>query len=153
MCIRDREYGAVTNPEQGATPIRFISSNVHPSSMAPGGLITSGPLRGTTFTDDGTPTMFEYGNLAGFPYMIGGDGYGNTLMRDVGLMPELERRTGYLRAGYDLTDSIELFVDLSAGSTEGVSSTPYYINCPNTCLLYTSPSPRDRTRSRMPSSA
>ena len=25
--------------------------------------------------------------------------------------------------------------------------------CPNTCLLYTSPSPRDRTRSRMPSSA
>ena len=26
-------------------------------------------------------------------------------------------------------------------------------DCPNTCLLYTSPSPRDRTRSRMPSSA
>ena len=26
-------------------------------------------------------------------------------------------------------------------------------NIPNTCLLYTSPSPRDRTRSRMPSSA
>ena len=24
---------------------------------------------------------------------------------------------------------------------------------PNSCLLYTSPSPRDRTRSRMPSSA
>ena len=28
-----------------------------------------------------------------------------------------------------------------------------YPNTPNTCLLYTSPSPRDRTRSRMPSSA
>ena len=27
------------------------------------------------------------------------------------------------------------------------------VNDPNTCLLYTSPSPRDRTRSRMPSSA
>ena len=27
------------------------------------------------------------------------------------------------------------------------------INVPDTCLLYTSPSPRDRTRSRMPSSA
>ena len=26
-------------------------------------------------------------------------------------------------------------------------------NRPQTCLLYTSPSPRDRTRSRMPSSA
>ena len=31
-----------------------------------------------------------------------------------------------------------------------VNSNP---NTPNTCLLYTSPSPRDRTRSRMPSSA
>ena len=30
---------------------------------------------------------------------------------------------------------------------------PTYPNTPNTCLLYTSPSPRDRTRSRMPSSA
>ena len=29
----------------------------------------------------------------------------------------------------------------------------YPEDAPNTCLLYTSPSPRDRTRSRMPSSA
>ena len=27
------------------------------------------------------------------------------------------------------------------------------IECPSTCLLYTSPSPRDRQKSRMPSSA
>ena len=32
--------------------------------------------------------------------------------------------------------------------TETINSMDY-----NTCLLYTSPSPRDRTRSRMPSSA
>ena len=31
-------------------------------------------------------------------------------------------------------------------------TTPYFERVPN-CLLYTSPSPRDRTRSRMPSSA
>ena len=35
----------------------------------------------------------------------------------------------------------------SAGNV-GIASTQ-----PKTCLLYTSPSPRDRTRSRMPSSA
>ena len=29
----------------------------------------------------------------------------------------------------------------------------FYLNSPGSCLLYTSPSPRDRTRSRMPSSA
>ena len=35
------------------------------------------------------------------------------------------------------------------GAIVGVSK----MGTPNTCLLYTSPSPRDRTRSRMPSSA
>ena len=34
-----------------------------------------------------------------------------------------------------------------------VESIAKVINIPLTCLLYTSPSPRDRTRSRMPSSA
>ena len=33
-----------------------------------------------------------------------------------------------------------------------VTITPTYSGCP-ACLLYTSPSPRDRTRARMPSSA
>jgi len=34
-----------------------------------------------------------------------------------------------------------------------ITPTAYEINAHTTCLLYTSPSPRDRTRSRMPSSA
>ena len=42
--------------------------------------------------------------------------------------------------GYDL---------LSGGGVENAGT----LNVINTCLLYTSPSPRDRTRSRMPSSA
>ena len=39
-----------------------------------------------------------------------------------------------------------LNADISPTKEEGASGT-------HTCLLYTSPSPRDRTRSRMPSSA
>ena len=35
----------------------------------------------------------------------------------------------------------------------GVKTEELLISQPDTCLLYTSPSPRDRTRSRMPSSA
>ena len=38
----------------------------------------------------------------------------------------------------------------SDGATEMKTATVYCLEC---CLLYTSPSPRDRTRSRMPSSA
>ena len=37
---------------------------------------------------------------------------------------------------------------LQTKATDGIGN-----ETPNTCLLYTSPSPRDRTRSRMPSSA
>ena len=42
-----------------------------------------------------------------------------------------------------------------AGYTYHVGNDACYIALytPNDCLLYTSPSPRDRTRSRMPSSA
>ena len=36
---------------------------------------------------------------------------------------------------------------------EGGGNMDNSLASPNTCLLYTSPSPRDRTRSRMPSSA
>ena len=38
-------------------------------------------------------------------------------------------------------------------SNAGKSSSINTISNQNSCLLYTSPSPRDRTRSRMPSSA
>ena len=36
---------------------------------------------------------------------------------------------------------------------EKISEVDYIVDNANNCLLYTSPSPRDRTRSRMPSSA
>ena len=49
---------------------------------------------------------------------------------------------GYYIAGHPDTPSINaVFTDVEVGDTT------------YTCLLYTSPSPRDRTRSRMPSSA
>ena len=38
-------------------------------------------------------------------------------------------------------------------SADGTSEEEVEHRVPNTCLLYTSPSPRDRQKSRMPSSA
>ena len=43
--------------------------------------------------------------------------------------------------------------NLNAKEAEGTETLTTEIETLNTCLLYTSPSPRDRTRSRMPSSA
>ena len=42
---------------------------------------------------------------------------------------------------------------IQSRSTAGVAGGTYLFALPGSCLLYTSPSPRDRTRSRMPSSA
>ena len=53
------------------------------------------------------------------------------------------------REKYDLNHSIGLKMILVVSSTIILI---YFIN-PNICLLYTSPSPRDMRRSRMPSSA
>ena len=51
--------------------------------------------------------------------------------------------TDYVETDVALTSSSGVIaVDLANGNTGSI-----------TCLLYTSPSPRDRTRSRMPSSA
>ena len=46
----------------------------------------------------------------------------------------------------------QAFMTLEINTTRGLAA-QILRHCSFTCLLYTSPSPRDRTRSRMPSSA
>ena len=57
---------------------------------------------------------------------------------------------GVLRSG-EGNKVIGLRADMDALPIRETNTHDYVSN--NTCLLYTSPSPRDRTRSRMPSSA
>ena len=50
----------------------------------------------------------------------------------------------------DVLINLTMFADITkAGTSDDIADAINY----KTCLLYTSPSPRDRTRSRMPSSA
>ena len=61
-----------------------------------------------------------------------------------------ERRTAYAReVEVDYYTDAQSKTDVRVLTEDAVSC----INLPPPCLLYTSPSPRDRTRSRMPSSA
>ena len=48
---------------------------------------------------------------------------------------------------------LELAKETLIDITQAEAFAPIYVRLAYTCLLYTSPSPRDRTRSRMPSSA
>ena len=66
---------------------------------------------------------------------------------DVGLIPIIE----YFRAKPSDTNFC-ILPNISIASHGSVKSIQLFSRVP-ICLLYTSPSPRDRTRSRMPSSA
>ena len=50
-------------------------------------------------------------------------------------------------------DLIQGIAAINSGADAVYIGAPLYGARSNACLLYTSPSPRDRTRSRMPSSA
>ena len=126
-----REYGIVTNPAPGTNgqPLYTIADRVHTSTMAPGGLITSGPLRGTTFLPDGTPTQFNYGRLVGTQQMIGGDG--TSFFQGFALLPQIKRKLIYGRTNFDVTDRLNVFLDVSWSRSDAVSQSAIPFNYGN----------------------
>ena len=68
----------------------------------------------------------------------------DVLERNLKRKPRINHRTTIVHFGYSAYDQIERMKNLGVI----VSANPYYV-----CLLYTSPSPRDLSTSRMPSSA
>lgn len=118
---RDTQIVANPSPATNGQPRFIISDNVRLSTMTPGGIITSGPLRGTVFGPGGTTSQYNYGTLAGSLFMIGG-GIPNTgLANGVLLVPRLQRAGGYAHADYEVTDKISVFVEGSYGVNDATS--------------------------------
>lgn len=122
----------VANPAYVAgngQPKNIIASNVNYSNLALGGLITSGPLKGTAFGPDGAPYQFNYGTLAvnstqaSSNFMIGGQTWneGNV----VALSPLIDRTNVWSRLSYDVTDNITASFDVSYGRTHTNGSAAY----------------------------
>jgi len=133
----------------------------------PGGFVECGGHNGPsgyhyhTFSVSGTDNcLFSEGDLNAGPVLFGYafDGYpiysGNTIYRSSWfLSDESLFATDTFAAHTYAEGSGDL--DECNGRTDDNGNYAYYTTdgFPYTCLLYTSPSPRDRTRSRMPSSA
>ena len=66
---------------------------------------------------------------------------------------DAERRGALDRFRFVHVSTDEVFGSLDTDSASFTETTPYDPRSPYSCLLYTSPSPRDKRQSRMPSSA
>jgi iron complex outermembrane recepter protein len=120
-----REYQDVTNPSTPTVPklagypANNILPNTHTVTAVPGGLIVSGPLKGTAFGPDGTPYAFQYGQV--FPnnstFMVGGQGYNGFTGPPLLVVP-VKRAVGFLETNYDFTASLQGELEFSYGRVE-----------------------------------
>jgi len=115
-------------PAPGVPQRHVFDSGVTNSNGAPGGLITSGPLRGTTFTDAGSPTVFHYGDVVGPAFQHGGDGILNPSILPSGI----KRKSGYGRISYEFSDNVRAYAGISYNETHtrsggAQSGYPYFV--------------------------
>lgn len=75
------------------------------------------PLRGTQFTEGGTPAPFEFGSPISGIWMSGGDWRTSSLHSVTGLSLEQERDNLFLRTSYDLTDSTTVYGEFLYGDS------------------------------------
>ena len=78
------------------------------NNATPGGIITSGPLRGTYFGEGGTPAQFNYGLISG-NFMQGGQWEYADFSTTASLAPKSKRGNVFGRLSYELIDHFEVF--------------------------------------------
>lgn len=109
---------AAYTPTNGQ-PFFLVRDNAEFSSMAPGLLITAGPLRGTEFVGSGQTQAFQYGqNVTSNLTMEGG---ANTDTERTQLLQPQTRSNLFTRASFDVTDSFTVWTDFLYSATEGIN--------------------------------
>jgi outer membrane receptor protein involved in Fe transport len=112
--INNPAYG--TGAGQSTTvPERLVLPMVAQNVITPGGIIVAGPLKGIAFGEGGAPYNFNYGPIVLDPWMQGGEWKANDISHFTTLQPRQQRQSAFLRASYDVTDNIELFVQWNWG--------------------------------------
>ena len=115
----DRGYAWALNPDYTGTngqPEYIVGSGIG-VTRTEGGLINSGPLRGTYFLGEGVTGRFNYGatNAVSAPWMIGGDWRLSLegVVGTHGLQPTEERAGVFNRVDFDLSPDVNLFGQFS----------------------------------------
>jgi len=115
-------YNASNDPalRNTSVPQFIVRSQAATLLAAPGGLITSGPLRGTTFTPDGTPVPYQYGPGANSQFNVGGDWQlSDVNFYNQSLANRLRRQNAFARVSFDLKDNVTAFVNVMQSDSTG----------------------------------
>ncbi len=115
-------WGIMVNPNYTASngqPRLLVRPEIALSNATPGGIIVSGPLRGTAFGEGGVPFQFNYGPITNDPWMQGGDWRASEIRHDRAgsLHPEVKRENVFGRASFNLTDGVTVFAQLASSKT------------------------------------
>jgi iron complex outermembrane receptor protein len=109
--------GVIRNPAYTATngqPEQLVRDPVNNMRSAPGGLITTGPLKGIAFGQGGAPYQFDYG-----VFNDGTNMFGSSMASALSIhnTPDLGTKSNnqniFLRASYDLSDDINVYFQSS----------------------------------------
>jgi iron complex outermembrane receptor protein len=112
-------WGLMPNPAFTTTngqPQSLFVPQMSSSNTTAGGIISSGPLKGTAFGPGGTPYQFQYGPILGPTSMAGGgDWQANSTKAFDDLDPKQSSYNFFGRVGFDVTDNINVFAQASYG--------------------------------------
>jgi outer membrane receptor protein involved in Fe transport len=92
----------------GAPRYKYITQAQH-VQYAKYGLITNGPLKGTTFGPGGAPSQFQYGTNCAGNFCVGGDLSGG-VGPGTNLAMNFKRQVAYTRVSWDLDADNEIYV-------------------------------------------
>lgn len=116
---KNATWAILQNPTYTATngqPFFFLARQAGVNGATEGGIIYSGPLRGTAFGPGGVPYQFVYGDVVTGAFQNGGAAQPTQKRYGPGgasMEPPLLRHAFFTRASYDVTDSVNAYVQAS----------------------------------------
>ena len=149
MCIRDRSRGAYGGGREGVMQAEAMRNNQMNRASLQAQLLNQGFMDARQAR--GTDLAAQQG-LGQYQQALGQaqQGFEQAKLDATQIANREAEFEDFTRLGLVGQQLAQIQPGAFASQTVGYAPPP---NTPNTCLLYTSPSPRDRTRSRMPSSA
>jgi iron complex outermembrane recepter protein len=116
---RDWNYAGLqtyANPAYTATnglPQRLVLFGSGHSAAAPGGIVVSGPLRGTSFGQGGQVYQTNFGPIVSNPFMQGGDWRINDMRPYNAIAPEERRQMAFARGSFEVSEALNLYAQFS----------------------------------------